>query len=57
MCWQDAAEFILAGATAIGIGTALYVNPAIAPKISKKLEAWAEQQGCTAISELVGVMK
>ena len=57
MCWQDAAEFILAGATAIGIGTALFVDPAIAPKISKKLETWVVQQGCTAITELVGAMK
>lgn len=57
MCWQDAAEFILAGASAIGIGTALFVDPAIAPKISRKLETWVGQRGCTAISELVGVIR
>ncbi len=57
MCWQDAAEFVLAGATAIGIGTALFVDPTIAPKIGKKLERWVELQGCATISELVGAMK
>ena len=57
MCWQDAAEFVLAGATAIGIGTALFVDPTIATKTSKKLEKWVTQQGCGSISELVGAMK
>ena len=57
MCWQDAAEFILAGATAVGIGTALFVDPTIAPKISNKLESWVRQQGCASITELVGALK
>ena len=52
--WEDAAEFILAGATAIGIGTALFVNPVISVKIAKKLEQWVNKQGCQSVSELVG---
>ena len=57
MHWQDAAEFILAGATAVGIGTALFVNPAIAVKIAKQLATWVQKQGCSSVGELVGAMK
>ena len=56
MRWEDAAEFILAGAAAIGIGTASFVNPAIAPKIAKKLASWVDSQGCSSVSELVGAL-
>ncbi len=54
--WQDAAEFILAGATAVGIGTASFINPSIAPKVAKKLHHWASKQGCNSITELTGSM-
>ena len=54
MQWEDAAEFILAGATAVGIGTASFVNPAIPLKVAKKLATWVTQQGCNSITELVG---
>ena len=57
MRWEDAAEFILAGATAVGIGTASFVNPAIAPKIAKQLSAWATRQGCRSITELIGSLQ
>ncbi len=56
MHWEDAAEFILAGATAVGIGTALFVQPAIATKIAMSLQTWVEQHGCSSVSELVGAM-
>ena len=57
MHWQDAAEFILAGATCVGIGTALFVNPAIAVKIAKKLADWVQRQGCSSVCDLVGAME
>ncbi len=57
MNWKDAAEFILAGASAIGIGTASFVNPAIATKVAKKLSAWVDRHGCSSVKELVGAMK
>src|SRR5215212_3383628 len=41
--WQDAAEFILAGASGLGIGTALFVDPATPNKIVEGLEQWAEK--------------
>src|SRR2546423_14813456 len=38
--WQDAAEFILAGASALGIGTALFVDPSTPDKIVDGLATW-----------------
>ncbi|MGA1044038.1 MAG: dihydroorotate dehydrogenase [Phycisphaerales bacterium] len=52
--WRDAAEFILAGATAVGIGTALFVDPRIPRRIVKGLEGWVKSQGCASVAELVG---
>ena len=52
--WRDAAEFILAGATAVGVGTALFVDPRIPRRIVKGLEGWVKSQGCANVMELVG---
>jgi len=52
--WDDAAEFILAGATAIEVGTALFASPAAPIKIAKGLSKWGSQQGATNLRELVG---
>jgi len=57
MHWKDAAEFILAGATAVGIGTASFVNPALSLKIVKGLTSWVNRQGCSSITELIGSVK
>lgn len=54
MTWQDAAELILAGATAVGMGTALFVDPRSPLKVIKGLQDWVRQQGCESVGELVG---
>lgn len=54
MHWEDAAELILAGATAIGMGTALFVDPSLPGNVARGLQTWVAQQGCTSISDLVG---
>ncbi len=54
MNWQDAAELILAGATAVGIGTALFVNPRQPRRVLAGLHKWKDRQGCRSIGELVG---
>jgi dihydroorotate dehydrogenase (NAD+) catalytic subunit len=54
MRWQDAAELILAGASAVGIGTALFVDPRAPARVVKGLSKWVERQGCASVSELVG---
>jgi len=57
MNWEDAAEFVLAGASGVGIGTALFVDPRAAKGIAKGLSRWVESQGAKSISELVGGVK
>ncbi|MBX3355053.1 MAG: dihydroorotate dehydrogenase [Phycisphaeraceae bacterium] len=57
MHWEDAAEFILAGATAVGMGTALFVNPRAPLAIVKGLAKWAERQGVASIQDLIGAME
>jgi len=52
--WQDAAEFILAGASALAVGTALFVNPATPMQILDGLRAYVAQQKCTSLAQLVG---
>ena len=54
MSWQDAAELILAGATAVGMGTALFVDPRTPIAVVSGLAKWVKRQGCGSITELVG---
>ncbi len=54
--WEDAAEFILAGATGVGIGTASFINPTISTQISKQLKAWVQKQG-KPVESLVGAVE
>lgn len=55
--WQDAAEFILAGATGIGIGTALFVDPATPNTIVDGLTAWLEKMQIERLSDLIGAVE
>jgi dihydroorotate dehydrogenase (NAD+) catalytic subunit len=54
MTWEDAAELILAGAAAVGVGTALFVDPTLPRKIAAGLEKWVARQGCSSVRELIG---
>jgi dihydroorotate dehydrogenase (NAD+) catalytic subunit len=55
--WQDAAEFILAGASALGIGTALFVDPSTPNKIVDGLAAWMGKMQVERLSDLVGALE
>jgi dihydroorotate dehydrogenase (NAD+) catalytic subunit len=55
--WQDAVEFILAGASAVGIGTALFVDPAAANKICDGLVQYLEKMNVPRLSDLVGALE
>lgn len=57
MRWQDAAEFILAGACAVGLGTAFFVDPRIVRDVGDGLARWVTKQGCSSIRELVGQVR
>jgi dihydroorotate dehydrogenase (NAD+) catalytic subunit len=55
--WQDAVEFILAGSSAVAIGTALFVDPATPNKIVDGLSEYMQKQGIERLSDLVGALQ
>jgi dihydroorotate dehydrogenase (NAD+) catalytic subunit len=55
--WQDAAEFMLAGASGLGIGTALFVDPATPDKIVDGLTQWMAKMQVERLSDLVGALE
>jgi dihydroorotate dehydrogenase (NAD+) catalytic subunit len=57
LAWQDAAEFVLAGATAVGVGTGLFVAPALPARLARGLERWVLDQGVGSIGDLVGALE
>ncbi len=52
----DALEFMIAGATAVQVGTANFVDPGIWPKLIAGIEQYLERQGLTRISDLIGTV-
>ena len=54
---EDAIEFLIAGATAIGIGTALFYEPLLCPQINAGIAEYLERHGMTSIKELVGSLE
>lgn len=57
MRWDDAAELILAGASAVQVGTALFADPGAPVKITRGLAKWARRQGAASVTDLVGVVR
>lgn len=53
----DAIEFFMAGASAIEIGTANFLNPAVTIKVRDGINQWLDDHGCKSLSEIVGVVK
>ena len=53
---EDAIEFFMAGATAIEIGTANFLDPAVSVKVKNGISAWLDAHGCSSVSEIVGVV-
>lgn len=52
--WRHAAEMMLAGATAVGVGTALYVDPTTPEKIADGLQTYCAEHGIRSVRELIG---
>jgi dihydroorotate dehydrogenase (NAD+) catalytic subunit len=52
----DAIEFFLAGATAVQIGTANFIDPAAGVRIAEGIEAWCDEQGVDDVGKLVGAL-
>ena len=53
----DAIEFIMAGATAIEIGTANFVDPAVTIKVRDGINEWLDNHGCASVTEIIGALK
>lgn len=53
---QDAIEFLMAGATAIEIGTANFIDPAIAYKVKTGINDWLDSHGCASVQEIIGAV-
>lgn len=53
---KDAIEFILAGATAIQIGTANFIDPQIGEKVVKGIDEYLDRHQMTSVKELIGGM-
>ena len=51
---RDAIEFFMAGATAIEIGTANFLDPAVTIKVRDGINQWLDAHGCKSVSEIVG---
>lgn len=54
---EDAIEFMLAGATAVAVGAANFVDPLTTIKVIEGIEAYCEEQGVADVNELIGGMK
>ncbi|MFZ9993087.1 MAG: dihydroorotate dehydrogenase [Steroidobacteraceae bacterium] len=54
---EDAIEFLIAGASAIGVGTSLFYDPMSCKKINAGIEQYLTQHGLSNISELVGTLQ
>ena len=55
--WMDAAEFVLCGASAVAVGTALFVDPATPNQISEGLADYCRRQGVSKLVDLVGALE
>ena len=56
MTAEDAIEFLMAGATAVEIGTANFIDPAVTLKVRDGINDWLDRHGCKSVQEIIGVV-
>lgn len=54
---HDAIEFMLAGATAIEIGTANFLDPQVTVKVKNGINEWLDSHGCKSVMDIVGALE
>ena len=54
---HDAIEFMLAGATAIEIGTANFLDPQVTVKVKNAINDWLDSHGCKSVTEIIGALE
>jgi dihydroorotate dehydrogenase (NAD+) catalytic subunit len=57
MTAEDAIEFMMAGATAIEIGTANFIDPVVTVKVRDGINDWLDRHGCTSVQEIIGALE
>ena len=53
---RDAIEFIMAGATAVEIGTANFIDPQVTIKVRDGINEWLDSHGCKSVKEIIGAL-
>ncbi len=53
---EDAIAFLMAGATAIEIGTANFLDPAVTIKVRDGINDWLDRHGCKSVNEIIGAL-
>ena len=56
-CAEDALEFLLAGASAVAVGTANFRNPRTVPEVIDGIEAYLDRKGIGEIGQIIGAVK
>ncbi len=54
---RDAIEFFLAGATAIEVGTANFIDPAISLQVIQGIDDYLQRHNCESITDIIGALK
>ncbi|CCX70374.1 dihydroorotate dehydrogenase [Prevotella sp. CAG:255] len=54
---HDAIEFLMAGATAIEIGTANFIDPQVTIKVRDGINEWLDNHGCKSVKEIIGTLE
>ncbi|WP_455591621.1 dihydroorotate dehydrogenase [Bacteroides sp.] len=57
MDWKDAVEFMLAGASAIQIGTANFIDPTVTIKVEEGINDYLDRHGYKSVTEIVGALE
>lgn len=57
MTGEDAIEFLMAGATAVEIGTANFIDPAVTIKVRDGIDRWLDSHGCSSVTEIIGALE
>lgn len=53
----DAIEFLMAGATAVEIGTANFVDPTVTIRVCDGINRWLDEHGCRSVTEIIGALE
>ena len=55
VCWEDAVEFLLAGATAVSVGTGNFLEPDATMKVAEGIEQYLIDNGYSDVNEIIGL--